>query len=104
MDKSKLTADRVINTRGEHTIEGVGTIKFRALSRMEMLESSQRFEDKPLEQERFILSRAMLDPVLTEDDVAAWQAGSVPGEINEVATKINELSGIGKGAGKSGVS
>lgn len=103
MDKGKLLADRVINRRGEHEIPGVGVVKFRALSRMEMLESAERFEGRTLEQERYILSRAMVDPVLTEADVETWQGCSPPGEINEIASKINELSGISRGAPKSGV-
>lgn len=102
MDKTKLLSDRVINTTGEHEIPGVGVIKFRALSRLEMIKGGEI--EGVLEQERFILSHAMLDPVLSAEDVAAWQASSPPGEINEIATKINSLSGIKQGAGKSGVS
>lgn len=96
-----LNRDITVNT-AVVTIEGVGDITVRALSRMEFIRSL-KLEDNRLKQEQFILSRAIVDPVMTEDDVAAWQRVSGFEEINSVATKINELSGIGKGADKSKV-
>lgn len=100
MDKSKLLTDRVTTTVGEHEIPGVGVVKFRALSRHEMIEAGKYGDGDNLKQERYILSRAMIDPELGEHDVAAWQKASVPGEINEVAKAINALSGIGPDAAK----
>lgn len=102
IDKNKLIADRVINRTAEVEIEGVGTIMIRALSRMELMRSF----DIPTaggEQERFVISCAMVDPVMTPDDVKAWQEASPGYEMNYVASKINELSGLRKGADKSGV-
>lgn len=103
MDLAKLTADRVTTLTGEHEIPGVGIVTFRALSRHEMIEAGKHGDGDALQQERYILSRAMLDPVMGEHDVAAWQKASIPGEINEVAKAINALSGIGQGAAKSDV-
>jgi hypothetical protein len=102
MDKSALTADRVSARTGEVGIEGVGTITVRGLSRYEFI-TAQKLADDPLKQERYLLSRAMLDPAMNEDDVAAWQKASDPLEINRVAAKVNELSGIKQGADKSNV-
>lgn len=99
--KSKLIADRVITKTEEYEIEGVGTIKFRALSRMEIIESGKI--DDHAEQERFILSKAMIDPQMSVDDVAAWQKASPGYEINYLAVAINRLSGLKKGAAKSDV-
>jgi hypothetical protein len=45
----------------------------------------------------------MIDPPMEEHEIVEWQKCSIPGEINAVATKVNELSGIGKGADKSAV-
>ena len=101
MNKNALTADRVTGVTGEVEIEGVGTITVRALSRHEMIQGG-KIEDGEA-QERYILSCAMIDPVMGEHDIAAWQKNSIPGEINRVAAKVNELSGIGKGADKSSV-
>jgi hypothetical protein len=101
MDKESLLADRVSDRTGDVEIEGVGTVVVRALSRWEMILGGKLEDD--LAQERFILSRAMVDPPMGEHDIAAWQKSSPPGEINAVAMKVNELSGIGKGADKSSV-
>lgn len=100
MDKSKLTTDRVSALTGEHEIDGVGVITFRALSRFEMINAQRYSDGDMLKQERYILSCAMIDPVMHEDDVAAWQKASVPGEINALALKVNELSGIAPGSAK----
>lgn len=98
MDKAALLKDRVTGVTGTVELEA-GTITVRGLSRWEMIQGGKK-EDE-LAQERFILSCAMVDPAMNEDDIAAWQKASPPGEINLVALKVNELSGIGQGADKS---
>lgn len=103
MDKKALLSDRVTAVTGTVELDGVGTVTVRGLSRYEMFLASKVGAGDDLKQERFILAAAMVDPKLTEDDVEAWQKASPPGEINEVAKKVNELSGIGEGAGKSDV-
>lgn len=101
MDKAQLLVDRVTEKTAEVEIEGVGTVVVRALSRYEMIVGGKLEEGLP--QERYILSRAMINPPMGEHDVAEWQKLSPPGEINAVAMKVNELSGIGKGADKSDI-
>lgn len=103
MDKSALLADRVTLNSTDVDIEGVGTIRVRGLSRFELLIAQKKYPDDTLKQERFILSTALVDPQLTEDDVAAWQRSSPPMEIDSVAQVVNRLSGIGKDAAKSDV-
>lgn len=104
MDKEALTTSRIdgADHQGEVEIPGVGTIKVRGLSRHEYIKG-QQYADDALQQERYLLSRCMIDPAMTEADVAAWQKASDPQEINLVSLKVNELSGIGKGADKSPV-
>lgn len=99
MDKALLLTDRVTDHTAEVEIVGVGTITVRSLSRWEMIQGG-KIEDT-LGQERFILSRAMVEPKMDEHEVAEWQKCSPPGEINKVASAVNKLSGIGKGADKS---
>lgn len=102
MDITDLTTDHRAKPEPETVeIPGVGTVAVRGLSRLEFLRA-QKIDD-PIKQERFLLSVAMTDPVMTEDDVAAWQRSSDPMEINVVAMKINELSGIAQGADKRSV-
>jgi hypothetical protein len=105
MDKETLLAQRksLIETR-EVEIEDVGTVTVRGLSRAVFLIAQKRWPDDALAQERYTLSFAMVDPEMTEADIATWQQNSGPYEINKVAIAVNELSGIGKGADKSGVS
>lgn len=104
MDKETLLARRksLIETR-EVEIEGVGTVTVRGLSRAVFLIAQKRFPDDVLAQERYTLSFALVDPEMTEKDIQVWQENSGPFEINQVAIAVNELSGIGKGADKSGV-
>lgn len=105
IDKAALIGNRVAGKTDTHMIEGVGEIRFRGLSRDELLHASELVEKHGvLAGERFTLSRAMVDPPLTEDEVKAWQEGSPGTEINDVALKINALSGVKKGADKSVVS
>lgn len=99
--KNALLTDRVTGNHAVVELDGVGPVTVRGLTRYEMVLAGKITNE--LEQEQFILSTAMVDPQLTRDEVATWQRVSPPGEINEVATKVNELSGIGKGASKSDV-
>lgn len=101
MDKGTLTADRVTLNTEVVAIADVGDITVRGLSRFEFLIAQKNYPDDNLKQERYILSRAVIDPAgLTEDDVADWQKASGPMEINAVALVVNRLSGIGQDAQK----
>jgi hypothetical protein len=106
ISKEKLTANRI--GVEEVPIPGGGPEDFvvvRGLSRAEMHVGQQLAERKgPAAQEAFLLSKAMVDPELTQAEAELWQAGSPFGEINTVQLTINKLSGIGKGAAKSPVS
>jgi hypothetical protein len=103
MDKNALLATRAGVEIEEVEIPGVGTVKVRGLSRFELLVGQKKHEGDNLKQERWVLSLAMVDPVLTEDEVATWQRTSPPMEIERVAQVVNRLSGIGKDAAKSDV-
>lgn len=86
----------------EVEIEGVGTVLVRGLSRWEMVEVT-KLEDNRQRQDIMALAFGLVDPQMTQDELAAWRrAGSVM-EIEAIARKINELSGIGKDAAKSDV-
>jgi hypothetical protein len=86
----------------EYEIPGVGAIVLRGLTRLELAHVLS-LEGKMLKQEQASLSLAMVDPPMTEQDVAEWQKSSPGGLINDIATVINRLSGLGKGAAKSRV-
>jgi len=101
IDKSALLARRL--GEGEHEIPGFGTVRIRGLSRAELL-ALQGLDGGVLASDRRMLSLALLDPELTEDEVKIWQENSLPQEIEALTVAIAELSGLGVGAAKSGVS
>lgn len=87
----------------EAEIEGVGTVLVRGLSRWEMVEV-QKLENDRQKQDNLAVAYGLVEPEMAEHEVMAWRkAGSVI-EIEAIARKINELSGIGKDAAKSNVS
>jgi hypothetical protein len=97
MDKNALTTPRV--PTGEVEIPGVGTIKVRGLTRIELLLAGKNTEDVAV-MERRMLAYALTDPEMSEKDVEAWQKASPAGEIAPVVAKVNELSGVGRAAQK----
>jgi hypothetical protein len=98
LSKTELLAPRL--GEGEHEIAGVGTVRIRGLSRAEVLEM-RNLEGGAIATDRRMLSLAMLDPTLTEDEVAAWQRTSNPDEIEKLTLAIADLSGMGDGANKA---
>lgn len=96
MDKAKLFAKRIGTDEVE--IPDIGTVRVRGLSREELLELPT--DAGVPATERAMLALALVDPVLTEDEVAQWQAASPAGEMKPVVDKVNELSGIARNAGR----
>lgn len=88
-------------------IEGVGTVRVRGLSRGEVFALRKAKEAGRLKDEaawdRRLVSLAMVDPEMTEDEVGEWQDNSPAGELEDVTKKIQELSGMAEGADKSSV-
>lgn len=98
--KARLLKPRV--PEGTVELDGLGTVRVRGLSRGEVFMTQQAKGVEAME--RKVLALGMLDPLMTEDEVRQWQQNSPAGEMEPVADKIRELSGLGKGADKSGVS
>jgi hypothetical protein len=91
IDKDLLFKPRL--DEDAHEIAGVGTVRFRALTRAEALQVVGR--EMPYdEMERMLLSLAMVDPPLTSDEVARWQQACPAGELEPICSKIQELSGL----------
>lgn len=83
-------------------VPGVGTLRVRAMNRGELLYAGKLNEDKGQgAMEAYVLSSCLVDPQMTLDDVADWQTSGAAMECQPVVAKINELSGVGKGAQKS---
>jgi hypothetical protein len=96
MDKELLLRPRF--KRETIEIEGVGTITVQALSREQLL--SVGTDLSALETEQRALAAAMVDPPMTVEDIAAWQAASPAEEMSEVIDVVYRLSGIARGQDK----
>jgi hypothetical protein len=99
VDREQLLKPRL--PEGEVEIEGLGVVLVRGLSRAEVLENLQEVDrEVPGAFERRMVSLALVEPRLSEDDVATWQQGSLPFEVERVVEKINELSALSREAAK----
>ena len=98
MDKDLLLKARL--PEGQHEIPGVGVVRFRALTRGEALEIVGK-EMPYADMERRLLSAALVDPQLTEDDVKAWQDAAPAGELEPICEAIQKLSGLEEVAAKA---
>lgn len=91
-----ISKEDLIKTRfGVEDVEipGVGTVKVRPLTRGEALQL-QGVEMDVVEMEQKLLSRAMVEPKLTEAEVKEWQDNSAAGEIQVITEAIIRLSGM----------
>lgn len=84
-------------------IPGVGTVRVRALSRGEVLSIKNDGSMEMAEMERKLISKAMVDPVLTEDEVGQWQDACGPSELEPIAEAVLGLSGMSKELAKEAV-
>lgn len=109
VDKELLFKTRL--AEADVDVPGVGTVRVRGLSRAEVMAIRKATDNDPatldgqrvLVLERKMISLAMVDPKLTEAEVKLWQDAAPAGELQPVADRIQELSGLAEGATKSGV-
>lgn len=92
--KDLLLAKR--ETDGEAVeLPGLGVkVRVRGLTRAEALRVVGQ-EMTAAESERKLLALALVDPVMTEDDVRQWQKVAPAGELQPVEEAIRRLSGLG---------
>jgi hypothetical protein len=98
-----LTADEVQSGTADVTLPNGKVVKVRGLSRFELLLSGKNTDDAALIERRNV-SMCMVSPAMTEKQVEAWQRRSGPVALGLVTKAIRDLSGLGEGADKSGVS
>ncbi|GAA2855383.1 hypothetical protein GCM10010472_10850 [Pseudonocardia halophobica] len=91
--KAKLLASRGLGTRRVE-VDGVGKVEVRGLTRAEALSIQSRSDLDAVGMERVLLATAMVDPALTEDEVAQWQQAAPAGELEPIQAVILELSGM----------
>jgi hypothetical protein len=101
VDKQTLLAAGRLDT-DDVPLPGLGAVKVRGLARGEVLEL-RAADGTAAEQECRYVAKALLDPVMTEDEVALWQKVAKNNEFTAVVGAIYRLSGFGDDAPKSGV-
>src|SRR5690242_13803211 len=107
MDKSALFKARF----PEADVEiGIGKVRVRGLSRAEVMKIAKAADakgvdgDRGLALEQKMLFMAMVEPELTEAEVAEWYEMATVGELEPVIEKVQELSGMLQGQSKSDLS
>jgi hypothetical protein len=103
IDKDALLSRREDTESGfpESTVDipGLGSVRVRGLSRHEVIHLQSA--KGALAVERVTVSLGLVDPVLTEDEVARWQRVSPAGELDSVTQAIGQLSGVLEGSAKA---
>lgn len=106
MDKELLFKPRLAEDEVE--LDGVGTVRIRALSREEVANAREDNLDQHGDvdlagYEHALVAASMVDPALTVDEVRRWAAASPAGELVRVMEAIQQLSGLDEESSKSGV-
>lgn len=83
------------------TLPDGSTVAIRAVSHKLVLASQQMAD--PNERTAFLISAAMTDPALSYEDVLAWSENGDAGDIVTLTERVQELSRLTEGAGKSSV-
>src|SRR5262245_12777468 len=96
MDKALLFAARLPEDDVE--IPGIGTVRVRALNRLEAVHVQEA--KGAVQTELRIMTLGLVDPQLTEDEVREWMKAAPAGEIEPVSHRIAALSGMIEGAEK----
>lgn len=103
MDKDALLSRRAQTVHGmpEEDVAlpgGLGTVRVRALTRKEGIRVQQ--QDDIGRRDVVMLSLAMVDPPMSEQDVESWQDIAPAGEIEAVSVVIARLSRLTPDASK----
>lgn len=99
-----VSKDQLLKPRiGEATvtIDGIGELHIRALTRAQALEVQKlHASDDVLGGENLLISLGVVRPALTADDVAAWAEAAPSGELQAVSVAIARVSGMTVDSGK----
>jgi hypothetical protein len=87
----------------DYDIPDVGTVRIRILSWDECaaFEKWAQTGRDGIEVYRRILATALVDPILTEEEVGEWMRVAPAGEIENLARHVIRISGLVEGAQKS---
>lgn len=93
MDKSVLLARKAAQNTEDVDLGGGIVVKVRGLSRAEVQSNK--------DDEYAAIACALLDPVMTRDEVAEWLENAPIGDALAISEALQRLSGLDEGAQKS---
>jgi hypothetical protein len=96
VDKSVLLARKASQNTEDVDLGGGIVVKVRGLSRVEVQDNK--------DDEYSAVACALLDPVMTRDEVAEWLDNAPIGDMLAISEALQRLSGLDEGAQKSVVS
>lgn len=105
MDKNQLIArgGAAPKTREVPIGDGGGAVTVRSLSRAVVKSCKVKADGDQDLFEYLVVSAALVDPVMTPEEVTSWLEGAPAGDSVAVMGAINELSGLSEEAAKRGV-
>lgn len=89
---------------GDVTLASGKKVRVRGMTRGEVFVMQKVYGSDEAAKERHIVSKCMLIPEMSEQQVGAWQREPANGNLDKVTEFIRELSKVKAGADKSGVS
>lgn len=73
------------------TVEGLGAVRIRSLSRAEFI---QHRESDREGWEAGVVACGLVEPALTEDEVREWRKNVMPRVFDELAAEVLRISGL----------
>lgn len=107
MDGQYVSIDELVArtlTEDDHELKSGGRVRIRALSRATVLRIQTIGKGNVLKLEQETIAAGLVEPRMTVEQVAAWQAADpAGGDIGHLMEAIRDLSGLAEGAAKSDV-
>lgn len=103
LSREEILARKVTGLKTEpFTIEGVGDVVIRGLTRNEALAVQEC--ETTADKDNLMIACGLVEPKMSQGDIAEWGGEEQAGTLVKLSQRIAELSGLVEGAGKSGVS
>jgi hypothetical protein len=84
------------------TLPDGSTVEVRGLTHAEVCRGQGEYDDAN-ERTCFFVATALVDPVMSVEDVLSWSRSGSAGDITTISEQVQVLSRLVEGAGKSGV-
>lgn len=104
VDKKNALMSRRAATRTEEVEITKGLkVTVRALTREEVASCKNGKGKDATMNENLLISKALIDPAMTEEEVTEWMTGAPAGDSVTVMDAVGRLSGMNEGAAKRNI-